>query len=117
MKFKYKYNLEEELKNWLEKGVIKSKYLLQYINNKLLEEHALFITSPEIYRAASEIRGGRLSNFQAAVIEGKDIYTNCISLVRLCLGVELDSITSVKMLGSCVKPEDLEEDTRREQNA
>lgn len=117
MKFKYKDNIEEELKNWLEKGVIKSKYLLQYINNKLLEEHSIFITSPEIYKVASEIRGGKLSNFQAAVIEGSDIYTNCISLVRLCLGVEFNSITSVKMLESCVKPEALEEDMRREQDA
>jgi hypothetical protein len=114
MKFKYKDNIIEELSSWVEKSIIKSKYLLQYINSNLLEEHSLFITSPEVYRAAKDTKAEKLSNFQTSIIEGRDIYTNCISIIRLCLGVDFNSITSVKKFrDSIIRESDSEEEAGR----
>jgi hypothetical protein len=98
MSFKYKKDINDELCKWIDKGIVKSKYLLQYINNEFLEEHLLFITSPAVYRAVKSIPSEKLSNFQESVIEGENIYTNSISIIRLCLGVNIDSITSVKKI-------------------
>ena len=98
MKFKYKEKVNEELSRWIEKGIVKSKYLLQYVDNDLIEEHSLFITSPEIYRVTKSMKLNNLTGFEVSVTEGRDVYTNCISLVRLCLGVDFEGITPVKKL-------------------
>lgn len=119
MRFKYKDNIIDELSSWLEKSIIKSKYLLQYINSNLLEEHSLFITSPEVYRAAKDTKAEKLCNFQTCIIEGRDIYTNCISLVRLCLGVNFNNITPVRRFKESITREmDIQEEAERgEKNA
>ncbi|MBL4937449.1 hypothetical protein JK636_17140 [Clostridium sp. YIM B02515] len=98
MKFKYKENISEELSKWIDKGLVKSKYLLQYINNDLLEEHSLFITSPQVYKVTREMKPDDLSGFDVSIIEGRDIYTNCISIIRLCLGVNFNNIAPVRKL-------------------
>jgi hypothetical protein len=90
MSFKYKKDINEQLCKWIDKGIVKANYLLQYINNEFLEEYSLFIASPQVYRAINSIPSGNLSNFQA--------YTNSMSIIRLCLGVNIDNITSVKKL-------------------
>lgn len=117
MKFKYKDDIREELSNWIDKGIIKSKYLLQYINNDFLEEHSLFITSPEVHRVVKDMRDSKLSNFQVSIVEGKDIYTNCISIVRLCLGIDFNDITSVKKIKTNEKADEKEDSMRGNKNA
>jgi hypothetical protein len=97
-KFKYKEKFNDELNRWIDKGIVKSKYLLQYINNEMLEEHSIFITSPEVLRAVKGISSGKLANFEVSVIEGEDVHANCISIIRLCLGVDLNNITPFKKL-------------------
>lgn len=96
--FKYKKDINDQLCKWIDKGIVKSKYLLQYINDEFLEEHLLFITSPAVYRAVKSIPSERLSNFQESVIKVENIYTNSISIIRLCLGVNINSITSVRKI-------------------
>lgn len=117
MKFKYKDDIRKELSNWIDKGIIKSKYLLQYINNDFLEEHSLFITSPEVHRVVKDMRDSKLSDFQVSVVEGNDIYTNCISIVRLCLGIDFNDITSVKKIRTNEKANEKEDSMRGDKNA
>jgi hypothetical protein len=94
--FKYKENAELELSKWVDKSVVKAKYLLQYINKNLQEEHSLFITSPEVYKISRDIVSNKLNNFNVAIIDGEDIHTNCISIIRLCLGVDFNNITTLR---------------------
>jgi hypothetical protein len=94
--FKYKENAELELSKWVDKSVVKAKYLLQYINKNLQEEHSLFITSPEVYKISRNIVSNKLNNFNVAIIDGEDIHTNCISIIRLCLGVDFNNITTLR---------------------
>lgn len=93
--FKHKKNLDEELCRWINRGKVKSKYLLQYINNEYVEEHSLFMASPEAYKAVKDICPESISIFEASVIESED-YLSSISIIRLCFGVNIDNITSLK---------------------
>jgi hypothetical protein len=111
IKFKYKDRINEELSEWIKRGIVKSKYLLQYINNDLVEEHSLFITSPEVYRIARDMQLSDLSGFNVSIVEGRDVYTNCISIIKLCLGIDFEKITPVKKLKSSIKSNDSEEQT------
>lgn len=94
--FKYKENAEQELSKWVDKSVVKAKYLLQYINKNLQEEHSLFITSPEVYKISRGIVSNKLNNFNLAIIDGEDIHTNCTSIIRLCLGVDFNNIITLR---------------------
>jgi hypothetical protein len=94
--FKYKENVTQELSKWVDKSVVKAKYLLQYINKSLQEEHSLFITSPEVYKISRDIVSSKLSHSNISIIDGEDIHTNCISIIRLCLGVDFNNITTLR---------------------
>jgi hypothetical protein len=85
--FKYKDNLREELCRWMDRGIVKSKYLLQFTSSESLEEHLIFITSPKVYEEVKDISPGKLSDYQA--------YTNSMSIIRLCLGINIDNIASL----------------------
>jgi hypothetical protein len=86
--FKYKDNLKEELCKWTDRAMVKSKYLLQFTSGEALEEHLIFITSPKVYEEVKDISSQeKLPNSQA--------YTNSMSIIRLCLGINIDNIASL----------------------
>lgn len=95
MKFKYGDDMEEQLSCWIDKAVVKSRYLLQFVSDESLEEHCMFITSPQVYRISKDMVSEKMNNCHVSVVEGKDMYTNCISVIRLCLGVDFSNMTPV----------------------
>ncbi|QAA33009.1 hypothetical protein [Clostridium manihotivorum] len=93
LKFKYGEDLNSEISSWIDKGVIKSKELLQYNNTKDLEIHKMFLATKEFKEATKEIISKKLNGYEISSIDGEDIFTNSISIIKLTLGVELSSIT------------------------
>ena len=85
--------MENEVSDWIDKALIKSKELLQYNNDYQLESHKLFIGSGEFIKDNREIIMNKLNRYKLINVEDKDIYTNCISLVNLTLGINLSKIT------------------------
>jgi hypothetical protein len=96
VRFKSKKAVQEEVRRWIERGAVKSKYLLQYANSDTLEEHSFFMTSPEVFKISKEVISSKLGNFQVSVVEGEGILTNSISMVRLCLGIDLNNLASAR---------------------
>lgn len=93
IRIKWEDNLENEVSDWIDKALIKSKELLQYNNDYQLESHKLFIGSGEFIKDNREIIMNKLNRYKLINVEDKDIYTNCISLVNLTLGINLSKIT------------------------
>lgn len=98
MRFKFGDNVDEELLKWIERGTAKSRYLLQYASRKDLEEHSFFMASAEVFKQSKERISERLGDFQVSLIEDKDVFTDCVSIVKLCLGIDLDDIASIRRL-------------------
>lgn len=92
-KVKWEENLEKEVSKWIDKALIKSKELLQYNKEDELEEHKLFVGSGNFINATKDIIRRKLDKYTLTSIRGKDIYTNCISIVNLTLGIGLNKIT------------------------
>ncbi|GFP76556.1 hypothetical protein [Clostridium fungisolvens] len=93
LKFKYGENLNEGISSWIDKGVIKSKELLQYNNSRELEKHGIFVATKGFVEATKDVLNSKLSGYEISTIDGKDIFIDSISIVKLTLGVELSSIT------------------------
>jgi hypothetical protein len=96
LKFKYKQKSIDELSHWLDKGTIKSTYLLQYINNDSLEEYSLFITSPEVNIVTKDMNLRNLADYEPSIVDGANVCINTISLIKVCLGIDFESIAAVK---------------------
>ena len=94
--FKFKEDVEEEILEWIDKGAVKSKYLLQFKNEDALEEHSFLITSPDIFKVSKDMISNKLPKFNISIVSDRDKYANNISLIRLCLGINLDDIFSTK---------------------
>jgi hypothetical protein len=93
LKFKYGEDLKDEISSWIDKGVVKSKELLQYNNTRDLEIHRMFLATKEFKEATKEIISRKLNGYEISSVDGADIFTNSISIIKLTLGVELSSIT------------------------
>lgn len=91
--FKWGDRLSLQVGDWIEKSLIKSKELLQYNQDFNLEEHRLFVGSSEFIDESLDIIMKKINDYKIVPIDGKDIYTNCISLIKLTLGIELNKIT------------------------
>ncbi|GFZ30277.1 hypothetical protein CSC2_08030 [Clostridium zeae] len=93
LKFKYGENLNEGISSWIDKGVIKSKELLQYNNSRELEKHGMFVATKGFVEATKYVLNSKLSGYEISTIDGEDIFMDSISIIKLTLGVKLSSIT------------------------
>jgi hypothetical protein len=94
----FDYMSVEAISMWIDKGMVKSKYLLQFTSNESLEEHAQVISPAKVQGAVKGATSGKLSTCQVKVVEGEPAYINCMAIIRFCLGVSIDNITSVRKL-------------------
>jgi hypothetical protein len=93
LKFKYGEDLNDGISSWIDKGVIKSKELLQYNNSRELERHGMFVATKGFVEATKDVLNSKLGGYEISTIDGKDIFIDSISIIKLTLGVELSSIT------------------------
>lgn len=92
-KFKWKDNFKVEAGQWIDKAIVKSKELLQYNEDYNLEGQKIFVGSKDFMDECKETIASNLNGYKMLSIEGKDIHTNCISIINLTLGIDLDKIT------------------------
>lgn len=93
LKFKYGEDLNEGISSWIDKGVIKSKELLQYNNSRELERHGMFVATKGFVEATKDVLNSKLCGYEISTIDGEDVFIDSISIIKLTLGVELSSIT------------------------
>ena len=93
VKFKWGNDRAEGIRGWIGNGLIKSKELLQFNQDDNLEQYKIFIGSKEFIDGEKDILINSLSNYDIVTIDGKDIYTNCISIIKVSLGINIDTIT------------------------
>ncbi|MBK1812313.1 hypothetical protein JHL18_16945 [Clostridium sp. YIM B02505] len=93
LRFKYGDELNEGISSWIDKGVIKSKELLQYNNSRELERHGMFVSTKGFVEATKDVLNSKLSGYEISTIDGEDVFIDSISIIKLTLGVELSSIT------------------------
>ena len=93
VKFKWANDRTEGIRQWIGNGLIKSKELLQFNQDDNLEQYKIFIGSKEFIDGEKDILINSLSNYDIVTIDGKDIYTNCISIIKVSLGINIDTIT------------------------
>ncbi|GKU24179.1 hypothetical protein [Clostridium folliculivorans] len=93
LKFKYGEDLNEGISSWIDKGLIKSKELLQYNNSRELERHGMFVATKGFVEATKDVLNSKLCGYEISTIDGEDIFIDSISIIKLTLGVELSSIT------------------------
>lgn len=93
LKFKYGDDLNEGISSWIDKGLIKSKELLQYNNSRELERHGMFVATKGFVEATKDVLNSKLCGYEISTIDGEDIFIDSISIIKLTLGVELSSIT------------------------
>ena len=93
VKFKWANDRTEGIRQWIGNGLIKSKELLQFNQDDNLEQYKIFIGSKEFIDGEKDILINSLSNYDIITIDGKDIYTNCISIIKVSLGINIDTIT------------------------
>lgn len=99
VKFKWKDDRADGISKWIESGIIKSKELLQFNQGDNLEEHKIFIGSKEFVDGEKDVLINNLSKYDIVAVEGKDIYTNCISIIKISLGINIDTITPFVNIG------------------
>jgi hypothetical protein len=92
----FKLMSDEAVSRWIDKGIIKSKYLLQFTGNESLEEHAMFISPSRVNETTKDAVSQKLSGYQVHVAEGNPAYNNCMSIIRFCLGVNMENITCAR---------------------
>jgi hypothetical protein len=95
-KFKYKENSAAELSKWISKALVKARYLLQYVTTNLEEEHLFFVTSPGVLKLLKLPKENKFNNLKYSLIDSEHINTNCIAIVRICLGIDFDNIISFR---------------------
>lgn len=95
-RFKNKEQCEAELTKWISKGLVKARYLLQYIKSNLEEEHLFLIASPEVLKLLRQSEANKLNSLKYSCIASEHINTNCIAIVRMCLGIDFDNIISFR---------------------
>lgn len=93
VKFKWGNDRAEGIRGWIGNGLIKSKELLQFNQDDNLEQYKIFIGSKEFIDGEKDILINSLSNYDIITIDGKDIYTNCISIIKVSLGINIETIT------------------------
>ena len=93
VKFKWANDRTEGIRQWIGNGLIKSKELLQFNQDDNLEQYKIFIGSKEFIDGEKDILINSLSNYDIITIDGKDIYTNCISIIKVSLGINIETIT------------------------
>ena len=93
VKFKWGNDRAEGIRGWIGNGLIKSKELLQFNQDDNLEQYKIFIGSKEFIDGEKDILINSLSNYDIVTIDGKDIYTNCISIIKVSLGINIETIT------------------------
>lgn len=93
-KLKYKDQSSTEITKWLNRALVKANYLLQFIKTNLEEEHLLIVASPEIIKLLNRSEDIEQNRFKYSSIASSHINTNCIAVVRICLGIDLDNIIS-----------------------
>lgn len=93
LKIKWRDRREEEIEKWIDKGLIKSKELLQFNEGNEVEKHKLFLGSKDFISEYNNILKEKMTNFNIISIDGRDVFTNCISIIKISLGIDINSIT------------------------
>lgn len=93
LKFKYGDELSNGISCWVDKAVIKSKELLQYNNTKELERHMMFVATKDFIEASKDVLTRKLCGYEISAIDREHTFVNSISIIKLTLGLELNSIT------------------------
>ena len=96
--FKFNDDAEEEILKWMDRGAVKSKYLLQFMDEDTLEEHSFLITTPEIFKVSRDMISNKMEDLNITIVSDSDVNVNNISVLRLCLGVNLDNIFSTQKI-------------------
>ncbi|MDP4089094.1 MAG: hypothetical protein Q8930_07470 [Bacillota bacterium] len=89
---------EKEISRWIRGGLVKSQYLLQFTNSEKLEEHLLLLTCPELASIVQSIIAKEFNNLNTSSINSTNSYINCISIIKLCFGIDFEKIAPVKNL-------------------
>lgn len=94
----YGNNIEKEVSKWIKSGLVKSQYLLQYTCSEALEEHSIFLACPQLSQMVRNIIAKEFGNLHLSVIDSINNYINCISIIRLCFGIDFNKISPIKRL-------------------
>ncbi|GEM_PF-3299254 len=90
--FKWGDDSKVHLEKWLYRAIIESKELLQYDEDSRIEEHRLFISSDDLFQDNEEVIKKELNPFEITAIDSNYVTTDCIALVKVVLGIELNKL-------------------------